>query len=410
MKVLIADDDATTRLVLCRTLSRFGYEAEVARDGSEAWQLLQEHQGPQIAVLDWNMPGRSGIELCHLLRRQAGTRYVYVILLTARSGREDLVAGLAAGADEFLAKPVEPEELGARLRTAQRIVDLQVQNERSRSYLSAILSTIDSGILLSDPQDRVVYANEALAQMSGVSTAETVDARRDKFAWSTLGAADPTGPLAPGPQNAGRVVRDFELSSPPRVFRQTSALVVLPDGVGTLDVYRDITAEVEHGRQMARIASTDALTGLANRRAAEESMRREVARARRSGAPLSFALFDVDHFKRVNDTYGHATGDLVLQLIASNLMASVRLTDVVARWGGEEFLLLLSGTGADGARTLAKRILERVEAARSANLPSVTVSAGVAELLPEDSTGADVLRRADEQLYDAKRSGRNRVS
>jgi diguanylate cyclase (GGDEF)-like protein len=161
---------------------------------------------------------------------------------------------------------------------------------------------------------------------------------------------------------------------------------------------------------MTRMASTDALTGLANRRGGEEAMRRELARARRSGAMLSLVLFDVDHFKRVNDTYGHATGDLVLQQVASILTASVRLTDVVSRWGGEEFLLLLSGTSLEGARTLGERIRKRIEDARSASLPSVTVSAGVAQLLPADVTGADVLGRADEQLYEAKRSGRNRVS
>jgi diguanylate cyclase (GGDEF)-like protein len=408
MRVLVADDEATARLVLRRSLKRFGFEAEVVLDGEQAWESLCDVTGPSIAVLDWNMPKLSGIELCERLRRSQLTRYVYVILVTARSQAEDVVAGLAAGADDFISKPFDLEQLGARLRTAKRIVGLQSESERSRSYLTAILATIDCGVLLSDARGRVVYSNEMLASMSGVATALTIAEPRDRFPWPRGGPTGNPDALAL-PQTLGPGCRDFELQAPHRVFRQTTVAVLLPEGAGTLDIYRDITSEVEHASQVGRLAMTDVLTGASNRRGAEEAMHREMLRARRTGSSLSFVLFDIDRFKQVNDVHGHEIGDRVLEQVAKILIESVRLTDVVARWGGEEFLLLLSATDAAGASILANRIRTRVESHRAPDLPQVTLSAGVTDLRAEDVSGADALRRADERLYSAKNSGRNCV-
>jgi diguanylate cyclase (GGDEF)-like protein len=269
--------------------------------------------------------------------------------------------------------------------------------------LTAILATIDCGVLLSDARGRVVYSNEKLASMSGVATALTIAEPRDRFPWSR---ASPTGNLdalaVPHPLGTGH--RDFELQAPRRVFRQTTVAVLLPEGAGTLDIYRDITPEV-----VGRLAMTDALTGASDRRGAEEAMHREVVRARRTGSSLSFVLFDIDRFKQVNDVHGHEIGDRVIEQVAKILIESVRLTDVVARWGGEEFLLLLSATDAAGARMLANRIRTRVESHRAPDLPQVTLSAGVTDLRADDVSGADALRRADERLYSAKHSGRNVV-
>jgi diguanylate cyclase (GGDEF)-like protein len=318
------------------------------------------------------------------------------------------VEGLSAGADDFIFKPVEPKELGARLRTAQRIVELQTQSERARSYLTAILATIDVGVLLADPQGHVVYANEVLANMSGVSTADTVNAPRECFPWTRWQNASRSGQFPAASSDGPRMVRDFEAATPPRRLRQTSAIVQLPDGVVTLDVYRDVTAEVDHARQIAHMASTDSLTGLYNRRGAEEAIEREVARARRMQTALSFVLIDIDHFKTINDTFGHAVGDTVIQHVARVLKTSVRITDVAARWGGEEFLLVLSATDAEGARVLAERMRVGVAEGRAEHVPAVSVCAGVAEL-PAGASISDALRRADEALYCAKRSGRNRV-
>ena len=157
------------------------------------------------------------------------------------------------------------------------------------------------------------------------------------------------------------------------------------------------------------LSQTDQLTGLANRRRLDEAVRQELARIARHGGRLSVVMTDIDHFKRVNDEFGHETGDLVLREYASVLKEGVREIDLAARFGGEEFVLLLPGTEAGAAAMLAERIRARLEATRLGPLPrAVTASFGVAELRAGESWDS-VLKRADDALYAAKNGGRNRV-
>jgi diguanylate cyclase (GGDEF)-like protein len=125
MKILLADDDALTRLRLGRLLEKWGYDVVTACDGVESWQLLEQDDAPQLAILDWRMPGISGVELCRRLREKARERYVYVLLLTGNDRKEDVVAGLEAGSDDYLTKPFSPEELHVRLRAGRRILELE---------------------------------------------------------------------------------------------------------------------------------------------------------------------------------------------------------------------------------------------------------------------------------------------
>jgi diguanylate cyclase (GGDEF)-like protein len=159
---------------------------------------------------------------------------------------------------------------------------------------------------------------------------------------------------------------------------------------------------------LSRLALTDPVTSLTNRRGGEEAFAREVSRARRSGTPLSLALFDIDHFKHINDRAGHAVGDRVLRAISEILAASQRGSDLAMRWGGEEFLVLLPDVGLSGARAFAERVRENVQNMAVGEAGRITVSAGVAEL-QQDEDAAAALARADASLYRAKAAGRNRV-
>ena len=156
-------------------------------------------------------------------------------------------------------------------------------------------------------------------------------------------------------------------------------------------------------------ALIDELTGLENRKAGEQSALREIRDARRYGRPLAFVLFDVDHFKRVNDSNGHLAGDAVLREVSRCMSGLPRGGDTAVRWGGEEFLVILTGVGLDGARLFAERVRRAIEALRVGDVGQVTISAGVAELsLGEDEPGP-AIARADASLYEAKSRGRNRV-
>lgn len=175
---------------------------------------------------------------------------------------------------------------------------------------------------------------------------------------------------------------------------------------------RDGDAEAGELAALADLAHRDPLTGLANRRAFDEALRREVARARRSGAPLAVVALDVDHFKRVNDAHGHAAGDAVLVAVAARAAAALRAGDLLARVGGEELAALLPGAGLGAATEVAERVRAAIAATPlegGGRSLRVTASLGCAALEPADPDGAALQARADARLYEAKRAGRDRV-
>jgi len=296
-KVLIAEDDPVSRRLLELFLVKWGYEVTIATSGTEALHLLERMDAPRLAILDWMMPGMEGIQVCQKLRETADRRYVYVLLLTARTQKEDLLEGLKSGADDYLTKPFDAQELRARLHVGQRILDLH---------------------------DQLIAAGEQL-------------------------------------------------------------------------LYR---------------ATHDSLTGIVNRGVIMDTLRRERARQERQGGTFGIVLADIDHFKYVNDTYGHLAGDEVLRETAQRMTKSIRPYDSVGRYGGEEFLIVVPY--ADGPRTLAlaERIRRAIEAKPMLvnSIPiSVTASLGVTASVNSSPLDAqEILRLADAALYRAKELGRNR--
>ncbi|MSO97933.1 MAG: sensor domain-containing diguanylate cyclase [Rhodospirillaceae bacterium] len=177
-------------------------------------------------------------------------------------------------------------------------------------------------------------------------------------------------------------------------------------------VILDITERKRLEGDLRAQASTDPLTGVSNRRSLESAARREVERARRYAKPFATIAIDIDHFKRVNDTYGHDIGDIVLKGMTQTCLEGLRVTDVLARMGGEEFAVLLPETDITAATLLAERLRIAVEAKPIVTVKgsiSITISLGVAAFAPNEPTIEAAMKRADESLYEAKRSGRNRV-
>jgi two-component system cell cycle response regulator len=291
VKILVADDDAVSRRLLEATLRRWGYDVVVAEDGARAWEILQEEAAPQLAILDWVMPGLDGPQICGEVRSLGEQRYIYLLLLTAKSEKEDLVKGLDAGADDFLTKPFDAQELRARLRAGIRILELQEK----------------------------------------------------------------------------------------------------------------LRVEATH----------DSLTGLWNRGAALDLLRRELSRGERHGTPVTVVMADIDHFKRINDTHGHLAGDVVLREVAHRLSSAVRSYDVAGRVGGEEFLFVFPGCAIGDAVDQAERLracINREPADTPEGPIPVTLSLGVAVREGRVSVDPDsLLRAADTALYRAKRGGRDRV-
>ncbi|MGH9352269.1 MAG: GGDEF domain-containing protein [Terriglobia bacterium] len=298
MRVLIAEDDPVSRRVLQAHLVKWGYDVVATRNGQEAWDALQADDCPKLAILDWMMPSMDGVEVVRHLRAKISSTYIYVLLLTAKGQKEDIVAGLEAGADDYLTKPFDAQELQARLRTGSRILDLQSE---------------------------LIAAHEALRK------------------------------------------------------------------------------EATH----------DYLTGVWNRAGILDILQRECSRMTRTKGRIAVIMADIDHFKSVNDTYGHLAGDDVLREVSRRMQSAVRSYDSIGRYGGEEFIIVLPDSEAISGTQQAERLRNSVGAkpVETAGLKiPVTLSLGVAVMSQNHSDDyQSLLRIADAALYRAKESGRNQT-
>jgi diguanylate cyclase (GGDEF)-like protein len=304
---------------------------------------------------------------------------------------------------------IEIERLREELRAERTRRD---RLERAHTSLQAAFDKLDGGVVLIDA-DRVLFANPALSEMFGIPADRLLKMSREQFLREIGGLFDDPPDFLQLMQDrslgAIEAREDVEMQRPRwRRIRWVGKALRLPEGKGQLAIFSDITEDSDLESDRKRQALTDELTALSNRRAGEQAIIRETARARRTGRPLSFVLFDVDHFKRVNDTYGHMTGDLVLREVARFLSAFLRGGDIAVRWGGEEFLVILADGSIDGAQQFAERVRKAIELLRVGEVGSITISAGTAELLPGEDPETAVAR-ADANLYEAKSRGRNRV-
>lgn len=299
LEILLVEDSQTQALKFKLMLENHGYQVAVAKNGLEAMNMLLSRQ-VSIVISDWMMPEMDGSELCQAIRKHDFGSYVYIILLTAKDSKNDIIEGLEAGADDYLTKPVDDAELVARLATAERIISLE----------------------------------------------------------SSL---------------------------------------------------------KQRNKEIALLSITDPLTQLFNRGYLNENLPKAFKRAQRYHSPLSIIITDIDHFKDVNDQHGHQVGDMVLKTFADRLGQALRKDlDWMARYGGEEFIIVLPETDLAGAQAAAerfRRMIEEMQTETEKGAIQITASFGAAAIgdqtdLP-DLTTDHLINKADQNLYQAKASGRN---
>jgi diguanylate cyclase (GGDEF)-like protein len=296
--VLVVDDSPVQRLILENCLLEGGFQPIVVQDGETALAVLQTPDAPRMMILDWELPGVSGIEVCRRIRGRNAERYTYILMLTSKPDAAHVVIGLEAGADDFVHKPFDPAELCARLATGCRILQLEEQLVTARDELH-------------------------------------------------------------------------------------------------------------------RAAMYDSLTGLLNRGAIFDYLRREIARGSRQQMTVGVMILDLDHFKGINDTFGHLAGDQALKRVGNLFQSSFRSYDAAGRFGGEEFLVVLPNCGYEDLKQRAEMVCLSMASLRlefDGRPCSLTASIGIATFDPKFAESFEsLLQRADAALYEAKRYGRNRV-
>ncbi len=447
-RVLVVDDQPLNVKVLEAKLSSEYYEVISASDGAGALAAMREEK-PDIVLLDIMMPGMDGFEVCRQMKADPSLVHIPVIVITALSEARDRVRGLEAGADDFLTKPINENALFARLRSLLRI-KLSLDELRLRDQTSQQLGLTEDGdaaandakariLLLEDlPSDAELVREVLSREHEVVQVADTETAFRtasiEPFDLIVISVElkDSDGLRLCSQLRSRDVTRNLPLLVLIAENATTKLAKALDLGVSDY-LYKPIDSneliartrnQIRHKRyqdllrttyhRSISLAVTDTLTGLYNRLYLTSHLGSLLERAVEEDKPLAIAMIDVDHFKDVNDCHGHAVGDEVLREIAHRLDQFSRATDLVARLGGEEFVIVMPETTVEAAQLVTARLRREVASAPFGTTPveggmAVTVSIGVAGMQGDDDTPASLLKRADDALYAAKRGGRNRV-
>lgn len=446
-RVLVVDDiEANVRLLEAKLSAEY-YEVLSAPDGPTALAVAAAEQ-PDIVLLDVMMPGMDGFQVCRRLKDDPLTRHIPVVLVTALDGRQDRITGLDAGADDFLTKPIDDVVLFARVRSLTRL-KIVMDELRHREESGRKMGVIEgAGARLAGVGGRVLVCDDNERQAQRVQ-----EELKDEHRVSVAAEADEGLQLARGPIDllvvnaAARGFDGLRIAAQLRSEEATRNLPILAVvdiddrqklvkalDIGVNDVVsrpidpQELNARVRTQVKRKRysdflrnnldhsleLAITDQLTGLHNRRYMAGQLQALVSRAARGGDPVAVLLIDIDHFKSINDGFGHDVGDEVLRDFAARLATNVRAVDLACRYGGEEFVVVMPDTGMEAAERIAERLRRTVAGAPfrvmgGKHALSVTISVGVSATGQGGDTPDVLLKRADAGVYEAKAAGRNRV-
>ena len=448
-RVLVVDDVLPNVKLLEAKLSSEYFDVMTAMDGPTALQRIAEHP-PDIVLLDVMMPNMDGFEVCRRIRQDPKFAHIPVVMVTALSDTEDRVRGLEAGADDFLTKPVNDVALFARVRSLVRL-KMMMDELRLREQTSGDLGIHKqvASLEVATAGARVVVLEDS--QIEQRKIADTLAA--GSYAVTRCNTTAETTEALKQPQDLFIVTLGLRSEDPLRFCshlrsdertRHLPILLVISDAdtarlakgleIGVNDY---ITRPYDRNELLARVrtqvrrrrfqdllrqnyqkgleaALTDALTGLYNRRYMSTHLPGLLTKAVAADKPVGLLMIDIDHFKKVNDTHGHAAGDSVLKAVALRVPDLLRPEDTVARMGGEEFMVVMPDAGLDVATRVAERLRQAIADMTIADqsVPQgirVTVSVGVSVMRPTD-TPETLMARADAALYRAKQSGRNKIA
>lgn len=451
--ILIVNSIATNRIVLNVKLSAAQYTVHQAHNGATALRVLRNH-AIDMVLMDTDIPDMSGERLVRNIRTLARSKNALILTAMENEPLEQKKAILAAGADDYLQKPVDDKILLARVRRLFRAraaeAELQLRDGTAQALgfaepMANFQTPAKISIVSSDPIARRAwrdqlqdYSNnnfQALARCDALSQDETSQGV-DVFVMSARDSDDSFGLSMltelrsnPATRHAAIVaVLPFENHDMSAMALDLGADDLVYEGFDPAELSLRLNVLIERKRRNDALrmqvkdglqaAVTDPLTGLYNRRYAMPHLKRIAERAKRSDQSFAIMVLDLDHFKQVNDRYGHATGDAVLAQVADRLRENLRPFDMVARIGGEEFLVVMPDTPLQQAKQAAERICgliatQPIDVAHLNTSIHVSTSIGVAVAGPPHRMTFDVqqlLAAADSALYDAKAEGRNQVN
>ncbi len=449
--ILVVDDVPANVKLLEAKLSSEYYDVVTACDGYEALEQMKQHK-PDLVLLDIMMPGMDGFEVCTLMKADIDISHIPVVMVTALSDVSDRVRGLDVGADDFISKPINDTALFARVKSLIRIKvlldELRLRDKTGKEV--GVISEEENSFTADVSGAHVVLIEDDIVQSRHVVERLEASYKVDHYYDPQEGFEALKQDVSPdvivistlltdadGLRMAAQLKNIDRLRNVPIVVlvdEEEQHIVLKGLELGINDY---LSVPVELNEMAARLktqirrkkyqdalranyqasvsmAITDSLTGLYNRHFLDAHLQNIVNQSLATRKPFSMMILDMDHFKQVNDTYGHDVGDEILVELAKRMVASIRSSDLAARIGGEEFMVLMPETDMLDAYRTADRMRSQI-----ANTPfpvshevgaiTKTISIGVSELqMNQDNAGA-LIKRADNALYEAKNGGRNRV-
>jgi diguanylate cyclase (GGDEF)-like protein/PAS domain S-box-containing protein len=423
MKILIAEDDITSRSLLKVLLVKHGHEVVETENGAEAWQAMQLPDAPRLAVLDRLMPEIDGLDVCRRIRARETDRPPYIIMLTTKGEKADIVAGLEAGADDYLPKPYDPGELHARVDAGRRLIEMQAMLagkidalQKSEERYRILVETASDMVFKTDTDGNFTFVNPAVIGITGYKEEEligrqyTMMIRPDmrENALKFFGRQ-----MVKGIQNTYSEYPILTKEGVELWFGQNTQLIVKDGEISGFQVVtRDLTERKRMEAEILALSITDQLTGLHNRRGflslAEQQLK--LAQRNKSGVLLFFA--DLDGLKWINDTLGHEEGDRALIEAAAVFKETFRTSDIIARLGGDEYAALaVDITEANsGIFTTRLQCLIDTRNHQENRRYRLSISVGCSCYDPEKPCSVDeLMASADKLMYGQKQNKKDRM-
>ena len=414
--ILYVEDEEDVREGYSRALKRICSQLYTADNGVVGLELFKKYQ-PDIIVSDINMPKMNGLDMVRAIKKI--TSDVKIIFTTAHSESAYLLEAIELQVEGYLLKPVQKKSLTGLIEKLAKNIIIAKEYEEQREILQYIIDSENSISVITNIE-KISFASKSFLVYFGVNSVEEFNEKFTSIIDIFANANDAINTQSiKRCFNEGKTLYDFinSLDETQRIVtiksvnnEQKSFLIHISqiNEVQFLMNFTDVT-EIEKQREaITKKANHDALTGLYNRNKFEEIFEYELSQVKRYGYNLSLAIADIDHFKLFNDRYGHLIGDEVLKLVTNTLTSCIRSSDTLARWGGEEFVILFPQTSYNATVMLLEKCRKFIEGLDCKEYGKITLSFGVTSY-KEGDTLKSMLHRADEALYEAKANGRNQV-
>ena len=438
-KILIVDDETSSLTLLHTLLTAEGHQVRPFNNSELALRSIM-FEAPELILSDIRMPGMNGFELCRHIKADEYLKDIPIIFISAASDMSDKIQAFREGGVDYITKPYQKEEVVARVNThialshtiqrMKKFAEIIQMSESSLKMAQAVAhlgywewNIIDNQFVCSDEMYKILGLNESNLIVTQNDFLQTVHPMDREYVAECLqkflnGVNFDIEYRIILPDGKIRIIHGKgevlnvdvnkqikNITNIPQIYR--------PDQITRLGVIQDITEQKELQQKLEEQANTDYLTGCSSRRYFLEQAEQEILRFHRYGVYMSVLMLDLDHFKKINDTYGHPAGDIILKEMVQICRTNLRDVDMLGRLGGEEFAISLPATNNERAIEVANRLCNAIAILKvytEGNPPiQFTVSIGVACPLISDLHIDNVIKRADKALYQAKQTGRNKV-